>query len=507
MKDSTRQIVGSQKSFTVKAVLLRVYRLLHAKVLGVLLFIAMAILGLIGTLIMQAPMARTQDPQGYAQWIAQAREKYGFLTPIFDFLGFFNLWSSPLFLAVTVLLGLSIIACTTHRLPLLVKKTLHPRINVSTRFFSHAQYRASIASDIPATDTVLAVEEVLAGRRLRVVKPTATCLAEAEGHPRNFDSEVPPAHSPTESTAAFSLYADRHRFGPFGTVIAHASFVLILAAFAISAFTGFERTMELPIGEELAVENGTGMHVTATSFNDTYDSQGRPTDYVSHLQVSHEGKVIKAQEVRVNTPLVVNGIRFHQASFGVAATVRIKTTAGIDLGQHTLALKWTSRDGKNSVGRLDLPEQDRQIIIATPASGQRQGQVAAGTAIVEVYELSSGRQLDAAAIDQGQSETLSDLVVNFQRETVYTGIIVRRDPGTWWMWAGSALLVIGMFMTFGLKHRRFWVQILPETDGKAQVLLAAVDEPDSTLDRQFQQLAHSILERCQSKEGSSTCSK
>ena len=118
---------------------------------------------------------------------------------------------------------------------------------------------------------------------------------------------------------------------------------------------------------------------------------------------------------------------------------------------------------------------------------------------MEVYELSSGRKLDAAPIDQGQSETLSDLVVNFQRETVYTGIIVRRDPGTWWMWAGSALLVIGMFMTFGLKHRRFWVQILPETDGKAQVLLATVDEPDSTLDSQFQQLAHSILERCQSK--------
>lgn len=111
---------GAALGVSPRDVFKRVYRLLHSKLLGVILFLAMAVLGLIGTLVMQAPMSKYQNRAAYQQWLPQAEQKYGALTGIFDFLGFFSLWSSPLFLAVTVLLALSIIACTTHRLPLLV---------------------------------------------------------------------------------------------------------------------------------------------------------------------------------------------------------------------------------------------------------------------------------------------------------------------------------------------------------------------------------------------------
>lgn len=99
-----------------------VYRLLRSKVLGALVILAMAVLALLGTLITQEPPGSTADPATHAAFLESIRPRYGGWTQVLDFLGIFNLWASPIFLGVTVLLALSIIACTVHRLPQLWKR-------------------------------------------------------------------------------------------------------------------------------------------------------------------------------------------------------------------------------------------------------------------------------------------------------------------------------------------------------------------------------------------------
>ncbi|MDO5728780.1 MAG: cytochrome c biogenesis protein ResB [Actinomycetaceae bacterium] len=452
----------AQPTVTVGEVFRRVYRLLYSKLLGVLVILAMAAVSLLGTLIMQAPMAKATDPQGYAQWLEVARGKYGGWTPIFDALGFFSIWTSPLFLGITVLLAMSIIACTTHRLPLLIDKTIHPRTHVSDNFFRHAQYRASIPTHDTAEDALARTREVIRSQHYRVLE----------------DEKAPDTR----------LYADRFRFGPFGTVIAHASFVIILAAFAVSAFTGFEMSIEAPVGEPIAVGHETGLTIEATSFEDSYDDKGRPLDYVSHLVLSRDGQFIKEQDVRVNTPLVYDGVRFHQASFGIAAQVEIIDSVGNIVVDQAVPLKWTSNDGMNAVGRVDLPDIDRQIIVVTPASGQAMSPIDPGTAVFEIYQLSTGNRLGAGPVNQGESEQIGDLTCAFEREQQYAGLIVRRDPGTMWMWVGSALLIIGMFMTFGLRHRRLWARVEEREEG-AVIHIASVEKQDTIFERQFRDLA------------------
>lgn len=457
-----------QSTITVGEVFRRVYRLLYSKLLGVLVILAMAIVSLLGTLIMQAPMSKATDPAGYAQWLEVARAKYGGWTPIFDALGFFSLWTSPLFLGITVLLAMSIVACTTHRLPLLIDKTIRPRTHVSDNFFRHAQYRASIPTSNSPSEALARARDVIGAKHYRV-------LADDQ--------------SPKDR-----LYADRFRFGPFGTVIAHASFVIILAAFAVSAFTGFEASIEAPVGEPVEVGHDTGLTIEATSFEDSYDEMGRPLDYVSHLILSRDGEFIKEQDVRVNTPLVHQGVRFHQASFGIAAQVEIVDSAGSVLVDQAVPLKWTSNDGMNAVGRVDLPDIDRQIIVVTPASGQTMSPIDPGTAVFEIYQLSTGQRLGAGPVTQGQSDQIADLSCAFEREQQYAGLIVRRDPGTIWMWIGSTLLIIGMFMTFGLRHRRLWVRVEPRDDG-ALIHLASVEKQDTIFERQFRDLASQLSDQ------------
>jgi cytochrome c biogenesis protein len=43
-----------------------------------------------------------------------------------------------------------------------------------------------------------------------------------------------------------------------------------------------------------------------------------------------------------------------------------------------------------------------------------------------------------------------------------TGLQVAKDPGVWTVYAGCALMLIGLYVAFFLSHRRVWVYITRE---------------------------------------------
>lgn len=444
-----------------------VYRILRSKLLGVLVILAMALLTLLGTLIAQAPSSAASDPAAAAAWLESMRPRYGGWTTVLDVLGLFRVWTSPVFLGTVVLLALSIVACTVHRLPQLWNRATSPRVHVSDNFFEHAQYRAELTLPMAPDAAVAHVARVLQARRYRLIPD---------------DRLVDPVAG---------TYADRFRWGPFGTGIAHGAMVVILAAFAVSAFTGFEENLDIAVGETIPVGHGTGLTVTAESFQDSYDDQGRPIDYVSHLVVSRDGQLLAERDVRVNTPLVVDGTAFHQASFGIAAGVRITDDAGSTLFQGSVPLKWQSNDERYAIGKVTPEGTSLEVLVVTPASGAADAAISAGSAVFEVYEVATGEKLVVLPADQGETVSGAGLSLTFEREQRYTGIIARQDPGSLWMWIGSALLVLGMTATFTFRHRRLWVRARP--DGAATtVRIASAEKLDTTFERHFRSLIDTI---------------
>ena len=442
-----------------------IYRFLRSKLLAVVVILALAVFALLGTMIQQAPAG--MDAISREAWVDSVRPRYGGWTPIFDALGFFNIWSSPLFLGTTILLALSIIACTVHRLPQLWTKATQPRTHVTAKFFEHAQYRAEMVLPMRPDEATRHVQEALKKRRYRWLPDEK--LAAADG---------------------IGFYADRFRWGPFGTAIAHAAMVVILLAFAVSAFAGFERYLDIAVGETADVGEA-GLSVRAESFKDSYDENGRPTDYVSHLVATRDGAVVAQQDVRVNTPMRVDGIAFHQASFGIAAAVTIVDPAGSTVFQGSVPLKWTSDDGRYAIGKIVPEGTGLEVLVVTPASGARDAAIDAGTAVFEIYNLSTGEKVDVVPAAQGEAVTSGAMTLTFDREQRYTGIIARRDPGAMWMWVGSTLLVLGMSMTFVARHRRLWVRTQPHGDG-ALVRIASAEKLDTTFERHFRTLIEDI---------------
>ena len=440
-----------------------VYRILYSKMLGAVVIIALAVLALLGTLIAQAPA--TADAAAHAAWLESVRPRYGGWTPILDYLGIFTLWTSPLFLGVTVLLALSIIACTVHRLPQLWTRATKPRVHVTEKFFERAQYRAELELPLTVDETAEHTASVLRAQRYRILPDEAL-------------------------TGQRGWYSDRFRWGPFGTAIAHAAMVVILMAFGVSAFTGFEQNLDIAVGESVEVGHGTGLTVTVDSFKDSYDDMGRPTDYVSHLVVTRDGQVVAEQDVRVNAPLHIDGVAIHQASFGIAAGIAV-VKDGATLFEGAVPLKWQSNDGKYAIGKIQPDGTGLEVIVVTPASGATDAGIAAGSAVFEIYDVASGEKLDVMPAEQGEKVEAGGLTLTFERELRYTGLIARQDPGAMWMWVGSTLLVLGMSMTFMLRHRRLWVRITP-VDGGARLQLASAEKLDTTFERHFRALVARI---------------
>lgn len=442
-----------------------IYRFLYSKTVGLVLILLMAAYAVIGSVIEQAGPAVYADPGQKESFLEAARENYGGWSTVLNALGFFHVFTSVGFYVVVALLALSIIACTTHRIPELWRRYFHPRVHVSPRFFDKARYRGSVGTSQSSDATWEAVQAVLKRNHFRV---------------RVDDKD--PEHS---------LYADRHAWSGVGTVIAHLSFILILLAFVITSRWGIEEEIAAPVGREVSVGHDTGVSLLATSFSDSYSEEGQPEDYVSELELHRGDEVVAEQTVRVNSPLEFEGFRYHQQSFGIAADVVVTDHTGNTVFDESVPMKWTSQDGANSIGMFELGEYE--IVVVTAASGRADSSIDPGSALFELYPsgTDSGEPYETRLSPQGESVALGDLNVTFERERQYTGIQLRSDPGAVWMWVGMTLLVVGMSVTFMFPYRRLWIRFDPD-DGR--VRFGSVSRVDTSYQRDFHKIVNEVAE-------------
>ena len=289
-----------------------------------------------------------------------------------------------------------------------------------------------------------------------------------------------------------NLYADRFRWGPFGTVIAHISFVVILLGFFLSATTGFKDTQfTAPVGSKVAVGHETGLTVEAKSFNDAYYPDGSPSDYASDLVLYKNGVAVQRQTIRVNHPMTYDGVSFYQSFFGVAAAIKVTDAAGKTVFGDAVPLVWASDDGTKSIGKFDIPNTGVNVFVIDAASGKVDPDIKAGQVQLEVHQGNSDTPIGTQVVDQGKPTKIGDLTYTFERPRQFTGLIVAHDPGANFVWVGSTLLVLGLFLVFFFPHRRLWLRIR-KTTGGTEILCASTMKRDVAFEPQFHQLVTDI---------------
>jgi len=434
---------------------------------AMVIMLAIALLGVMGAIFVQAPQAVLDDPAAKASWLESVRPKYGGWTNVFDTLGLFQVFNSIVFRILVAALTISLIACSIHRIPGMVHTARNPRIDVGPAFFEHAPQHEAIVVRRSAEETRAVVEGVLKARRYRTL---------------------------TSDDGTVHIYADRFRYAPFAGLVGHLSLVMILAGAILGGMYGYrDSQFTIAEGQTLPVAAEPGLTIQLLDFTDKYDTTtGAPIDYASQVVLYKNGQEVDRHTVRVNDPLRFNGLTFYQAFFGSAATMSIKDAAGKDLvTSEGVPLAWTTNDEGRHIGSLNIPGTS-YVAWVTDTLGTGDTSIAPGQVRVEIYTAGEGTLVDSKVIDQGKPVTIGNLSVTFERASQFTGLNIARDPGVPLIWIGSLLLFGGFVIRFLVPHKRIWGRIVSRPNGGAVVGMATLTHKDVTAGSEFENVVNDI---------------
>jgi cytochrome c biogenesis protein len=433
---------------------------------SMLVMLAMAILGLVGTLVIQVPPGIAADPAAKADWLAGVRPRYGPWTDLLDRLQLFSVFGSIWFRGLVAVLASGLMACMIQRAPGLWRLATQPRVTVGDGFFAHARECDEIDVQGDAADLTARVVGVFRRRQYRVL---------------------------VEDDGAVNFYGDRFRWAPFGSLIGHLGIVVILAGAIVGSLFGFrdDRFM-IAEGSTAAVPAAEGLSIMLVSFEDAfYTDTGAPADYASDLVLYQDGAQVGRHTVRVNDPLRYEELSFYQSFYGPAALMRVADADGTVLYSDGVPLAWGSVDDGRRVGTFTTPARDMVVWILDTLGGD-DPLVKPGQVRVETYRASTGDPIDRMTIDQGVATEVSGLTFTFRRELQYTGLSVSRDPGAILVWIGSLLLIGGFTIGFLMPHRRVWGRLVLRSDGLGTLAVAIAGRPGQSVDRSFVDLVNHL---------------
>ncbi len=348
------------------------------------------------------------------------------------------------FTGLLLLLAVNVVVCNARRIPRIVRQALSPIRNGDDIIFRSASVQRIIQST-NSTDEVEA--------------KTRTLMHSLAGEPSIATRE-----------GTRYLAAQRGWYNRLGTVATHGSILLILAGGLIGAIWGFAGQMMITEGTRTNTVNlydggikTIPFEIACDDFSVTFYENGMPKEYRSDMTIFEKGEKVLSATIRVNDPLRYRGLKFCQATYGIAEasdfTVAVHDTT-------------TGREQALTLGlmkKASLPNGEASFAAARFAPDFR----GRGPALLGVL-LRPGQPHDIFWLFRGESAEHGGYIFSFHDFTArfYTGIQVGSDPGVPLVWAGFILLLLGLTVSLFGTHRRLWVRITPAAEG-AEIAIAA----------------------------------
>lgn len=460
-----------------------IWKTLAAIKTGVVLLILVVILSAAGTVILQRPATDVDEMQrAYSPQVLRLLDGVG-LTDVF------HAWWFVLLLS---LVSLSIIAASVERFP------------NAWRYFSRP-YKSpdeSFRKALP-TQALIPIGNEEAG-----LSVAERLLRKAGFGPERMVRQN-----------NFSLFGERHRFSEMAVYIVHASLLLIFLGGIVDALYGWRGFVTLTRGQQSSqVEPQNGKKrslpfaVRCDGAGQENYADGSPKRWWSDLAVVQGGKVVLRKQIVVNDPLVYDGIRFYQASYGetgkidklvLTATPRGGRAArDISIGPDeavTLDAETTVRlaefipdfvvsDGQVYARSNDLENPAAHLVVESRKPGQGAGQS------VNVWlPPIPGYEQNAASPYAFEGKDV--------QMAYFTGLEVSHEPGQWAVWAGVVLMGFGLALVFYFVHARVWA--VPVRDGRGRLMLwvgGTANKNKDVFEQRFRELVGQIESEVKTSE-------
>jgi cytochrome c biogenesis protein ResB len=517
-----------------------IWRTLTSVRFAVFFIATLALFGLMGVLIPQVPEAMRGNNAAISVWIEHERGTFGPLTTPMYRLGFFEVFHARWFLFALGFLVLNVSVCTFNRWSPTFRNVFRPPVHVPETFYERAHNRVALPSvSAPVLHDAL--------RRMRF----RTRMEERDGATYVFADRYPWAQLATfvshmalilfiaggivtwatgftseifagtgTVTPVFAVKNPNQlqvriddaigRYGPSGnaldfrtrlTIFKNGQQVASGTATVNDPFKydgyRFHQVAFFPSGAQLVVRDiATGN----TVFDETFalqDTVAAPMVTISDSTGKHlfDGQVVPTDFLDTASGSLVSLPGTDRVVWVGLTTVDNKTWQAVvfdPAAGDTGAQLRLAQDGTGSVSGLNVHFDSVASVpslngVSLPGSdAPLLAQLSRASDGVDALIL-TGAGRPAMALESGKPVTVGNYQYTFMGTRTFAGIAVKKDDGAWFIWVATAMLLIGLAITFYVPRRRLWIKL---TAGAT--LVAALAEKSGGFERDMRVLVRRL---------------
>ncbi len=370
------------------------------------------------------------------------------------------MYSSWWFVLILILLTVNLIVCSIDRFPNIWKM---------------------VSADILSQDPTRL--EKMPNRLIVESKLSQTDASETVG---NILSKAGWQTKSTENNGGMLQGSQKGSWTRLGFITVHLSIIVIFIGALIGTFFGYKGSVMVPEGAatDRIYEFGSreaiplDFQVRCDRFSLTFYKTGAPKEFRSDLTVLEDGKEVYKKSIVVNDPMDYKGLTFYQSSYEgyneFVTHIKDETTGEerqflIPPGKQ---IKWTD---EISFGIINM-------------SGRGQ----AGGNSYKIWFTDSKGDPSTFWMADNQTVTIQRPETKYAfnlRQRFATGLQVTKDPGVWYVYVGCGIMILGLFITFFLSHRRIWVYTSNSDAGTRIILAGTANKNKVGFERDFETVA------------------
>ena len=471
-----------------------VWRRLTSMRTALILLFLLALGAVPGSLLPQRPL----NPAKTTTYI----KDHGSWGRFLDAVGMFDVFGSPWFAAIYLLLFISLVGCLIPRIRVHARAVARKPLPAPRNLSRLPEAGSFTVDDVPA-DYAATARGTL-GRRWRVVERR-------------------------EDSGAVTLSAEKGYSRETGNLVFHIALLVALVLIAVGRLYTYEGLVIVKQGQGFC--NSSGNYDTwkpgrfaaegkvhpapfciddVSKFTAAYSSGGEPREFAADIDYHDKGESgpVKKATIKVNHPLRLEGDRVYLTGHGYAPTVTVRMPDGrvvtdtevfLPTNAATLYSEGVYKlDGNGSTTDIGISgffaptpvDEGNGVITSSSARVDKpvlgvfvyQGNLNHTGLPESVYSLdhSKMKQIGAENLVIGQTKTLSNGVqITFDGWTPWVNLQVSHDPAQGYLLGAALAMVIGLAASLGVRRRRVWLRIGPGDDASTLVRVGGLARSDS----------------------------